>query len=48
MNISKPIVHYLGQPHYWMWDAKNEVADLEVVLDHPYRVGNEVCCNAKI
>lgn len=35
-KIEKPVVHFIGEPHYWMWDAKNEVAGLEVVLDHPY------------
>lgn len=35
-KIEKPMVHFIGKPNYWMWDAKNEVAGLEVVLDHPY------------
>ena len=35
-KIEKPVVHFIGEPHYWMWDAKNEVAGLEVVLDHPH------------
>lgn len=43
-KIEKPVVHFIGEPHYWMWDAKNEVASLEVVLDHP-RLG--VCPNVR-
>ena len=35
-NRIKPVVYFMGQPHYWMWDANNEVASLELVLDHPY------------
>lgn len=35
-KIEKPVVHFIGEPHYWMWDSKNEVAGLEVVLDHPH------------
>ena len=35
-QIEKPVVHYLGQPQYWMWDSKNEVAGLAVVLNHPH------------
>jgi hypothetical protein len=35
-QIEKPVVHYLGQPQYWMWDSKNEVAGLLFVFDHPY------------
>lgn len=35
-KIEKPVVHFIGEPHYWMWDEKNEVAGLEVVLDHPH------------
>lgn len=43
-KIEKPVVHFIGEPHYWMWDAKNEVAGLEVVLDHP-RLG--ACPNVR-
>ena len=43
-KIEKPTVHYLGEPEYWMWDSKNEVAGLEVVLDHP-RLGS--CPNVR-
>ena len=35
-KIEKPVVHFIGEPHYWMWDAKNEVAGLLFVLDHPW------------
>lgn len=43
-QIEKPTVYYLGEPEYWMWDSKNEVAGLEVVLDHP-RLGS--CPNVR-
>lgn len=43
-KIEKPVVHFIGEPHYWMWDAKNEVASLYVVLDHP-RLG--ACYNVR-
>lgn len=43
-QIEKPVVHYLGEPDYWMWDTKNEVAGLYVVLDHP-RLG--ICPNVR-
>lgn len=35
-QIEKPVVHFIGEPHYWMWDSKNEVAGLHFVLDHPW------------
>lgn len=43
-QIEKPVVHFIGEPDYWMWDTKNEVAGLYVVLDHP-RLG--VCPNVR-
>lgn len=33
--MNKPVVYFTGEPSYWMWDEKNEVASLEAVIDHP-------------
>lgn len=35
-KCEKPVVHFIGEPQYWMWDAKNEVASISFVLDHPH------------
>lgn len=42
--INKPVVYFIGEPSYWMWDAKNEVASLETVMNHP-RLGD--CHNVR-
>lgn len=34
-NYEKPVAYFTGEPEFWMWDAKNEVANLDVVLGHP-------------
>lgn len=35
-KIEKPVVYFTNLPYYWMWNEKNEVASLELVLGHPY------------
>jgi hypothetical protein len=35
-KIEKPTVHFFGEPHYWMWDTKNEIASLFAVINHPH------------
>ena len=33
---NKPEVYYEGEPHFWIWwNGKDEVASLELVLNHP-------------
>lgn len=38
-KIEKPVVYFTGEPYYQMWDTKNEVAIVELVLNHP-RLGD--------
>jgi hypothetical protein len=38
-KIEKPVVYFVGEPYYWMWNETNEVASLQAVLEHP-RLGN--------
>lgn len=44
IEINKPVVYYIGQPYYWMWNETNEVASLTFVLNHP-RLGE--CPNVR-
>lgn len=32
----KPVVYFVGEPRFWMWDVKSEVASLDFVLYHPF------------
>lgn len=41
---NKPVVYFVGAPSFWMWDFKNEVAGIPVVLNHPV-LGN--CPNVR-
>lgn len=31
----KPVVYFTGKPDFWMWNATNEVASLQLVVNHP-------------
>ena len=34
---TKPEVYFEGEPHFWIWhNAKDEVASLEFVINHPH------------
>lgn len=35
LRAMKPVVYFIGIPHFWMWNADNEVAGLDRVINHP-------------
>jgi hypothetical protein len=35
LRAMKPVVYFIGIPHFWMWNSTNEVAGLDHVINHP-------------
>lgn len=35
LRALKPVVYFIGVPHFWMWNSKDEVAGLARVINHP-------------